>query len=300
MAEDLIAEHSDMPNRSGRRDTAIDMQQLALGSIGADMMREYAAIASIGFAFGGQNHAAGAIAEQYTGAAIGPVENACKGFGANRQGGLERPGLEHRIGCGQREQEARANGLNIKCSPRPRAELGLNRGRRGRESLVGRCGRQDEEIDRIGREAGIMTDLLGFGGCGALPNGEIAAFGSFLPFHSFGVGVYTNGTDVDLRMIYRPGAGEGQMPASTMEYIIDTGSGPISSGEIEFTNTEGGIPSGMPQDQFLALIGVGIQSQGNPGGSSNVTFTDFKVIPAPGTGLLALAGLGVVARRRRA
>lgn len=151
-----------------------------------------------------------------------------------------------------------------------------------------------------GREAGIMTDLFGFGFFGALPNGEIAAFGSFLPFHSFGVGVYTNGTDVDLRMIYRPGAGEGQTPASTMEYIIDTGSGPISSGQIEFTNTEGGIPSGMPQDQFLALIGVGVQSAGGPGGSSNVTFTDFKVIPAPGTGVLALAGLGIAARRRRA
>lgn len=150
-----------------------------------------------------------------------------------------------------------------------------------------------------GREAGIMTDLFGFGFFGALPNGEIAAFGSFLPFHSFG-NVYTNGTDVDLRMIYRPGAGEGMMPASTIEYIIDTGSGPISSGLIDFTNTEGGIPSGMPQDQFLALIGVGIQNQGAPGGSSNVTFTNFKVIPAPATAVLGIAGAGLLARRRRA
>ena len=150
-----------------------------------------------------------------------------------------------------------------------------------------------------GREAGIMTDLFGFGFFGALPSGEIAAFGSFLPFHSFG-NVYTNGTDVDLRMIYTPGAGEGQLPASTMEYIIDTGSGPVSSGAIVFTNNEGGIPSGMPQDQFLALIGVGIQSAGSAGGSSNVTFTNFKVIPAPGTGLLAVAGAGLIARRRRA
>ena len=146
-----------------------------------------------------------------------------------------------------------------------------------------------------GREAGIMTDLFGFGFFGALPNGEIAAFGSFLPFYTFG-NVYTNGTDVDLRMIYTPGAGEGVAPASTIEYIIDTGSGPISSGAIEFTNTELGIPSG-----FGAKIGVGIQSQGNPGGSVDVAFTDFKfVVPAPATGVLAACGLIAASRRRRA
>ena len=146
-----------------------------------------------------------------------------------------------------------------------------------------------------GREAGIMTDLFGFGFFGALGNGEIAAFGSFLPFHTFGT-VYTNNTDVTLRMIYTPGAGQGMLPASTIEYIIDQGSGPVTSGPIVFTNNEGGIPSG-----FGAKIGVGIQSQGNPGGYSDVAFTDFKfVVPAPGTGALALGGMLIAARRRRA
>jgi len=147
-----------------------------------------------------------------------------------------------------------------------------------------------------GREAGIATDLFGFGFFGALPNGEIAAFGSFLPFFSFG-NVYTNGTDVDLRMIYRPGAGEGMMPVGTMEYIINTGSGDISSGLVDITNLEGGIPSG-----FGARLGVGIQSQGNPGGSVDVSFTNFKyaAIPAPATGMIAMGGLLASARRRRA
>lgn len=145
-----------------------------------------------------------------------------------------------------------------------------------------------------GREAGIMTDLFGFGFFGALGNGEIAAFGSFLPFHTFGV-VYTNGTDVDLRMIYTPGAGEGLAPASTIEYIIDLGAGPISSGPIAFDNLEGGIPTGG----FEAKIGVGIQSAGAAGGFSNVTFSNFVAIPAPATGALALVGLTAVARRRR-
>ncbi len=145
-----------------------------------------------------------------------------------------------------------------------------------------------------GREAGIMTDLFGFGFFGALPNGEIAAFGSFLPFHTFGT-VYTNGTDVDLRMIYTPGGGEGVAPASTMEYIIDTGSGAVSSGPIEFTNTELGIPSG-----FGAKVGVGIQSQGGFGGNVDVAFTNFSIVPAPGAGVLALGGLFAASRRRRA
>lgn len=145
-----------------------------------------------------------------------------------------------------------------------------------------------------GREAGIMTDLFGFGFFGALGNGEIAAFGSFLPFHTFG-NVYTNGTDVRLRMIYTPGAGEGVLPASTIEYIIDLGNGPVSSGVIAFNNNEGGIPT-----NFNALIGVGIQSQGGAGGSSNVLFTDFSFVPAPGTAALVLGGMVVGARRRRA
>ncbi len=145
-----------------------------------------------------------------------------------------------------------------------------------------------------GREAGIMTDLFGFGFFGALPNGEIAAFGSFLPFHTFG-NVYTNGTDVDLRMIYTPGAGQGLTPVSTIEYIIDLGSGPVSSGPIDFTNTEGGIPSG-----FGAKIGVGIQSQGGPGGSVDVLFSNFNFVPAPGTGVIALTGILACSRRRRA
>ena len=144
-----------------------------------------------------------------------------------------------------------------------------------------------------GREAGFATDLFGFGFFGVLGNGEIAAFGSFLPFHTFGT-VYTNGTDVDLRMIYRPGAGENQLPSSTMEYIIDLGAGPVSSGEIDFDNNEGGIPT-----NFLAKIGVSVQNQGAAGGSSTATFTNF-VVPAPGAGLLALAGVFAGTRRRRA
>jgi MYXO-CTERM domain-containing protein len=151
-----------------------------------------------------------------------------------------------------------------------------------------------------GREAGFHADLFGFGFFGALPNGEIAAFGSILPFHSFGGGLWTPGQEITLRVIHRPGEGDGVNPLpmgaapSTIEYIYDLGSGPVSSGLKAFTGTEGGIP-----ENFSFLFGVGTQNAGAPGGTAHVEFRNF-VVPAPGAaGLLALGGL-VALRRRRA
>lgn len=147
---------------------------------------------------------------------------------------------------------------------------------------------------RPGAEAGFQADLFGFGFFGALTgNGEIAAFGSTLPFHSFGTGLYSVGDTINLRMIYRPGAGEGMMPAGSIEYIYDLGSGPVSSGLKPFTNAEGGFPTAFNQ-----LIGLGVQNNAAGGGSSDVTFSNIVVIPAPGAATLAL-GLGLAGLRRR-
>lgn len=152
-----------------------------------------------------------------------------------------------------------------------------------------------------GREAGFHADLFGFGFFGPLPgNGEVAAFGSIFPFHSFGPGIWTPGEVIDLRMIYRPGDGDGINPLpvgsdpSTIEYIYDLGDGPVSSGQIPFTNTEGGVP-----ENFTFLLGVGTQNQGAPGGTAHVDFRNF-VVPAPGA--VALIGMGglLAGRRRRA
>lgn len=147
-----------------------------------------------------------------------------------------------------------------------------------------------------GREAGFHTDLFGFGFFGVLPNGEIAAFGSVLPFHSFGA-VWTPGEPVDLRIIHTPGDGDGTSDqftiASTIEYLYDDGGGWVSSGAVDMTTTEGGIPS-----NFDFFVGVGVQNQGGPGGSSVASFTNF-IVPAPaGVGLLGLAGAALLRRRR--
>lgn len=151
-----------------------------------------------------------------------------------------------------------------------------------------------------GREAGFQADLFGFGFFGPLPhNGEIAAFGSVFPFHSFGAGLWTPGQVINLRMIHTPGTGDGINPLpdggtpSTIEYIYDLGDGPISSGPKAFTNNEGGVP-----ENFNFLLGFGTQNAGAAGGTANVEFSNF-VVPAPGAaGLVVIGGLMAVRRRR--
>ncbi len=172
------------------------------------------------------------------------------------------------------------------------------------------CITMDLDSENVeGREAGFQADLFGFGFFGVLPNGEIAAFGSILPFQSFGV--VANPTDpLHLRMIHRPGDGDGTIEGvgstpSTIEYLYDNGGGWISSGQIAFGNGEGGIP-----DSFAFNLGFGIQARGTHGtlgGKDEVPATPYSVlfsnirteVPAPGTvGVLGLAGLVGLRRRR--
>lgn len=154
--------------------------------------------------------------------------------------------------------------------------------------------------DSVGNvEAGFQADLFGFGLFGVLTGtGEVAAFGSTMPFHSFGAGVYNVGDEISLRMVHRPGAGEFSGMNSTIEYFynnLTTGSGWVSSGEIAFTSTEGGIPSAF--DQFY---GVGAQINQPDAVNGNVSIDYYDIlVPAPGAGaLLGMGGLLALRRRR--
>jgi hypothetical protein len=161
---------------------------------------------------------------------------------------------------------------------------------------------QINEASGVGNvEAGFQADLFGFGLFGVLTsNGEIAAFGSVLPFFSFGSGLYTVGDEVMLRMVHSPGDGEGSGgAASTMEYLYNnmtTGSGWVSSGLVNFTTGEGGIPSGF---DFFAGAGAQINAPGS-GAVVDISFRNLTaVVPAPGAlGVLSLAGLAATRRRR--
>jgi len=155
-----------------------------------------------------------------------------------------------------------------------------------------------DSVDNV--ETGFQIDLFGFGLFGVLTGpGEIAAFGGPLPFHSFGAGVYNIGDEVMLRMIHRPGAGEGNSSdPSTMEYLynnLTTGSGWVSSGEVAFTNLEFGLPSAANGN-----LGLGAQINNPDPVDGNVDIEFYgAMIPTPASvALLGLGGLAAARRRR--
>ncbi len=94
------------------------------------------------------------------------------------------------------------------------------------------------------KEAGIRMDTK-IGGEGLFiitSDGEIAAFGSFFPFASTGIGdfggtPYSVGSTVTMKMIYTPGDGGGGSVPATMEYIVNG----ISTGPKEIANLENGV-----------------------------------------------------------
>lgn len=118
-------------------------------------------------------------------------------------------------------------------------------------------------------------------------DGEVAAFGASLPFHTFGTSAYTLGTTVTMRMIYRPSVFPGE---STMEYILNGN----SSGQKAFNAFDNGL---LPNSE-LAIYGQFAVDDNNPQEFGFVQVSGVQIAaPEPTSALLLMAGL--VALRRR-
>src|SRR5579885_1259751 len=112
------------------------------------MRREYAAVFSCPRLIHRlQNDRARAVAEQNASAAILPVENARESFRADHECRVERAGAQILVGSRKREDETRAYRLHVERRALLDAEFGLNRDRCRGESLVGRRGREHDQVD---------------------------------------------------------------------------------------------------------------------------------------------------------
>ncbi len=145
------------------------------------------------------------------------------------------------------------------------------------------------------KEAGIRFNFMGFDGLFIITSdGESAAFGGVLPFHTFGGSAYTPGTVAEMRVIYTPDddPDPGDGDASTIEYILNG----TSSGPLNFGNLENGF---IPNTQF-GVFGQFQPDDSNPGDFALLEYSNFTLIPEPAAGLLlVIGGLGVMAGRRR-
>jgi len=130
--------------------------------------------------------------------------------------------------------------------------------------------------------------------------GEIVAFGGGAPFYNFRSApfsepAYVPGQTITLGETYRPGVGGNP---GTTEYFINRGSGIESSGQLAWSNLEGG--------PLNYQVGVYLQggSNGNANDFMNLSVTNLSgslVVPEPASiGLVAFSGLALLARRRNA
>lgn len=136
------------------------------------------------------------------------------------------------------------------------------------------------------KEAGFRIDTL-IGGEGQFivttnqpggdPPGEIVAFGNPFPIYNFNDDnlFYNSGDTVNLRMIYRPGAGPFLEPKGTFEYVVNIlgdGMGPVSSGPLQIDNAEGGMIDGSQMSVYTQATPADPEND-----FSNTTFGNFVV-----------------------
>ncbi|CAN5522400.1 hypothetical protein BH09PLA1_BH09PLA1_35090 [soil metagenome] len=128
--------------------------------------------------------------------------------------------------------------------------------------------------------------------------GEIVTFGGGGPFFSFGSNGggngYTPGQTILMGMTYRSGFGGNP---GTSEYFINRGAGLETSGQLAWSNTEGG-----PVNFNVGVYGQFSPNLSNTQDFATATFNNLSIvaIPEPASiGLLSLAGVSMLARRRK-
>jgi PEP-CTERM motif len=152
------------------------------------------------------------------------------------------------------------------------------------------------------KEAGIRIDTK-VGGEGLFiitSDGEIAAFGSFLPFASTNIGnfggtPYTPGTTVNMKMVYTPGDGAGGIVPATMEYLVDG----ISTGALEIFNTENGVIDGSEVGVYAqnAINAVNISTDAVVTTFTNISISSLSpplLGDLDGDGFVGIADLNIV------
>ena len=120
------------------------------------MRRQHAAVARFArLRLRLEHDRAGAVAEQHAGAAVVPVENAREGLGADHQRALGGARAQEIVGGRERKHEAGADRLQVEGDAVVDAEAVLHRDRGRRKGVVGRRGRQHDQVDRLGVDAGM-------------------------------------------------------------------------------------------------------------------------------------------------
>ena len=105
------------------------------------------------------DHGAGPVAEQHAGGAVGVVDDARHRVGADDQRALVLAGRDELARDAQREVEPGAGAGQVEPPALRGADLVLHQRRRAREEHVRRGRPDDDDIDVVGRQAGLREGL---------------------------------------------------------------------------------------------------------------------------------------------